>query len=129
MSQDELKVRTTEVMRNNGANFHFQAMFYEATSHEVVGSRNPKFSTLQPKLRLHGRDTAWSHAFEFALEFLRTNGMELTRSAVTVECGRAGLPRPEGQFNRVDREAFFKQLIAIDRTSLQEQVDEFTRGE
>jgi hypothetical protein len=63
MSQEELKAHTTEAMRDNGANFHFQAVFYEAMSHEVVGSPNPILST---RVRLPVRDDAWSHEDEFA---------------------------------------------------------------
>jgi hypothetical protein len=129
VSHEELKARTTEVMRKNGANFHFQAALYEAASHEVVGSRDPAFCTLQPKMKLPVMDEAWAAAYEFAFEFLRAHAMELTPSAVTAECGRAGPPASKGRFKRIGRDAFFSELIAIQRTAFQDQVDRFARGE
>jgi hypothetical protein len=112
-------------MKERGANYHFQAQFYEATSHEVVGSDNPKFCTLQPSAKQKADDPAWTRAYEFVYNFLESANMDLTLSSLRVEFGRAGEPRRKGTFDSQDREAFLAALRRIRRPAFGDEVAEF----
>jgi hypothetical protein len=128
MSQEELKNRTTQVMKVRGANYHFQAQFYEATSHDVVGSRDPKFCTLQPKVKKKAGDPAWTQAYEFVYNFLQKAEMDLTLRTLSVEFGRGGEPRRAGTFDRQDRDAYFAELRQLRRLALEDEVRDFAEG-
>ena len=132
ISQEDLKAQTTEVMKEKGANYHFQAQFYEATSHEVVGSKNPKFCTLQPKLVEHS-EQYWAEAYEFVYDFLKKNGMDLTLSTLKVEFGKGKEPKLGGTFKDYDRNEYFSDLMAVSKSmkdiSFKARVDEFAEQE
>lgn len=128
ISQEELKARTTEVMKEKGANYHFQAEFYEATSQEVVGSRNPKFCTLQPKMVHHDEDH-WAEAYEFVYHFLREHKMDLTLETMEKEFDRKTKPELIGTFDKEDRNRFFAELLGtaenMKEKSFQDRVEDF----
>lgn len=117
-------------MKEKGANYHFQAEFYEATCHEVVGSRNPIFCTLQPKLGQHTEDR-WAEAYEFVYNYLREHQMDLTLSAMEKEFDRKTKPELVGTFDEggTDRNKFFAELLgtaeAMKEKTFQERVEEF----
>lgn len=125
MSQEELKARTTHVMKEKGANYHFQAQFYEATSHEVVGSDDPKFCTLQPKVKRKSTEVTWKQAYDFIYDFLEKHKMDLTLATLSVEFGSAGEPDRTDAFRNQDRDQYFAQLRETQRESLEEQVTDF----
>ncbi|OHS93603.1 hypothetical protein TRFO_40107 [Tritrichomonas foetus] len=111
ISQEDLKAQTTEVMKEKGANYHFQAQFYEATSHEVVGSKNPKFCTLQPSPKIKDEEDPWAQSYDFVMTYLKKNGMDLTLSAMNVEFGKKK-PTNTDIFDQEDLlDQFFEDLI------------------
>ena len=132
ISQEDLKAQTTEVMKEKGANYHFQAQFYEATSHEVVGSKEPKFCTLQPKIVPHDEEP-WAQAYEFVYDFLAKNGMDLTLSTLKVEFGKGKEPKNGGMFDDYPRDEFFSGLMevsdAMKGVSFKDRVEEFSEQE
>ena len=132
ISQEDLKAQTTEVMKEKGANYHFQAQFYEATSHEVVGSKNPKFTTLQPQPKIRDKDDAWAQSYDFVFDFLKKNGMQLTLSSMNVEFGRKK-PIQTDIFEQEDRNEFFDDLIqqskSMKRQSFKNRVKQFAKEE
>ncbi|KAK8893177.1 hypothetical protein M9Y10_021592 [Tritrichomonas musculus] len=132
ISQEDLKAQTTAVMKEKGANYHFQAQYYEATSHEVVGSKNPKFSTLQPSIKIHNDDDAWVYSFDFVFDFLQKNEMNLTLSTLNVELGKKKPARTD-HFSQNDRNQYFKDLKQISNNlkhqSFSKHVNEFAKEE
>jgi hypothetical protein len=125
MSQEELKARTTQVMKEKGANYHFQAKFYEATSQEVVGSSDPKFCTLQPKAKHKPGEQAWADAYAFISDYLRRFGMTLTLQTAEVEFRGASLPN-SGTFDGRDPDDYFAALRQVGPVPLQAEVRAFT---
>jgi hypothetical protein len=132
ISQEDLKAQTTEVMKDKGANYHFQAQFYEATSHEVVGSPDIQFSTLQPKVEDHPQES-WTKAYEFVYSFLKRHDMSLTLSTLKVEFQGSGEPKLSGVFDRTDHERFIGDLSRVAqglrRVSFDQRVHEFITGQ
>lgn len=111
ISQEDLKAKTTAVFKEVGANNHFQAQFYEATSREVIGSNNFRFSTLQPKLKIGGEKEAWQMAYDFIFDFLQKNKMDLTLSTMNTEFLHEGKkPVLTNLFDDIDRNNFFEDL-------------------
>jgi hypothetical protein len=125
MSQEELKARTTQVMKEKGANYHFQAQFYEATSRKVVGSTNAKFCTLQPSAKQKPGEQAWADAYEFVYHYLESFQMELTLQTLGVEFRDAPEPQRVGTFDGQDRDAYFAGLRPVNRAPLEAEVKAF----
>jgi hypothetical protein len=115
MSEEDLKAQTSEVMKEKGANNHCQAQFYEVTSREVIGSLDPQFSTLQPKIRDHPEE-AWGKAYEFIYSFLKKHQMALTLSTMKVEFQGTGEPSLAGIFDRTDHGRFIGDLSEVAQT-------------
>jgi hypothetical protein len=109
ISQEDLKAQITEILKENGTNYHAQAQLYEAASHQVVGSKAPVFCTLQPQVHQH-REKAWIIAYEFVYAYLAKYGMDLTKSAMKVEFGASGEPKLTRRFQRTDLDRFYAQL-------------------
>lgn len=132
ISQEDLKAQTTAIMKEKGANYHFQAQYYEATSHEVVGSNNPKFSTLQPSIKINKNNSAWAYSYDFVFDFLQKNNMELTLSTINVELGKQK-PVKTNIFEEKDRNQYFKDLKQTSNTlkhqSFSKHVNEFAKEE
>lgn len=134
ISQEDLKAQTTEVLKEKGANNHYQAQFYEATSHEVVGSDNPKFATLQPHPKVHEDDDAWNTAYEFVYQFLRENQMDFTLSTLEVEFGgKENEPKSAGTFDSISTSEYFEDLKQtsdnLNEKTFNDFVDEFAENE
>jgi hypothetical protein len=125
MSQEELKARTTLVMKEKGANYHFQAQFYEATSREVVGSSAPKFCSLQPTIKPRTGERAWAQAYEFIYDYLETLEMRLALQTLGVELRKAPNRPSSGAFGRQDRDEYFATLLRIKHPPLQAEVKAF----
>ena len=136
VSQEDLKAKTTAVMKEKGANYHFQAQYYEAASKEVVGSTNPKFTTLQPTIKLNNDKTPWAYSYDFVFDFLKKNNMELTLSTINVELGKKNsrlLTGKSNLFNEEDRDQYFSELNHISEQlnyrSFAKEVNEFAQEE
>jgi hypothetical protein len=125
MSQEELKARTTQVMKEKGANYHFQAQFYEATSQQVVGSRDPKFCSLQSNPKQKPDEQAWAEAYEFIYDYLESLKMGLTLRTLGVEFRDSPKPRRAGTFDGQERDEYFERLCQVKRAPLQAEVRAF----
>jgi hypothetical protein len=112
ISPEDLKAQTSEVMREKGANNHFQADYYERTCREVIGSTDPQFSTLQPKVRSHSEE-AWAKGYEFVYSFLKKHQMDLTLSTLKVEFQKVGEPSIAGIFDRADHGRVIADLSGV----------------
>ena len=127
ISQEDLKAKTTEVMKEKGANYHYQAEFYKATSEEVVGSPDPKVCTLQPRIREHDEE-AWMNAYELVYEFLKEHNMQITLDTMKVEFGDAGEPKLQGTYEAAMDDEFIelKEISAgLKDLDFKQRVDEF----
>jgi hypothetical protein len=125
ISQEELKTETMKYLASKGANSHFQATFYAHTSETVIGSPNPKFVTLQPKIKANIENEAWAQAFEFLYSFLESKEMSLTLKTAKVEFGKAGEPPRGGLFEQMNRDIYFGDLLALQRESFNDQVESY----
>jgi hypothetical protein len=86
ISRTELIRESRETLQRFGVGNHSRAAFIRKISSEVVGSTEPIFVQLQPKLLPHDTD-AWANAFSVVFEFLKRNKMTLTLETVEVEAG------------------------------------------
>lgn len=133
ISQEELKSQTTNVMKEKGANNHFQAQFYRETSQEVVGSKDPKFATLQPILKIKDDNEAWQQSYEFVFDFLKKNEMTLTLETMNVEFNlKMQKPLSINLFDELDREQFCEDLLDQTRNTernFENDVNEFAEKE
>lgn len=112
ISQDDLKAQVTSTLNAKGANNHFQAQFYEATSHEVIGSQEFKYSTMQPNIKINNDKEAWQTAYDFIFDFLQKNKMNLTLSTMDVEFSiKKEKPELVNLFDDIDRNQYFDDLI------------------
>lgn len=132
ISQEDLKAKTSAVLKEKGANNHFQAQFYEATSQVVIGSDNFHFSTLQPKLKIKSDIEAWQMAYDFIFDFLQKNKMDLTLSTMNTEFKVEGKkPILTNTFDSIDRSNYFEDLKeqAENTESFSKHVDDFAKEE
>jgi hypothetical protein len=109
LSQEELKSRTAEVLKEKGGNFHFQAQFYRDTAQGVVGSKSPVFSRLQPKVK-NRTEESWINAYEFIYDFLRDHRMRLTLETMKIEFQEKREPILAGTFTEFPRDQYVEEL-------------------
>jgi hypothetical protein len=128
ISQEDLKSETMKHLTSKGANFHFQASFYTYTSEEVVGSKDPKFATLQPTIKSNIENEAWAQAWEFIYDFLQSKRMVITLKSMKVEFGKRGEPPLGGLFEQEDRDQFFSDLLALEKEPFIRAVERYQRS-
>lgn len=129
-SQEELKAKTAEILKEKGANNHFQAQFYEATSRAVVGSKDFKFSTLQPIIKINSDKEEWQMAYDFIYDFLKKNKMDLTLSTMDVEFNlKKEKPNITNLFDGISRDQYFEDLNLQDENSksFSKHVEDFAK--
>ena len=92
ISREELIAESQEVLLNAGVGNHSRAQFLVEVAQEVVGSQNPLFCQLQPKIHSHESES-WVRAFGLVFQYLVERDLQSTLSAVEVEFGQGELPQ------------------------------------
>ncbi|EAY11441.1 hypothetical protein TVAG_418780 [Trichomonas vaginalis G3] len=112
LSQQELKEKTTYYMNENGADNHYKAQYYLEAAKLVVGMKDQKYFTLQPNVH-HAdyKDKAWNVVYQLIIKYLEENNMTLTIDSIKKECGNAGLPKEDTDFNNLDE--YFGSLLDL----------------
>jgi hypothetical protein len=84
-----------QVFETHGVINHERAVFARTVGEHVAGSREPLFSSMQPRVKCRDAQ-AWRHAYSFALAFLKYHRADETAQAIDMEFERAGIAdRPE----------------------------------
>ena len=118
-NQEDVKAQIAVVLKEKGANNHFQAQFYVETCREVVGSTEFKFSTLQPKIKIKDDKEDWQTAYDFIFDFLQKNKMDLTIQAMNIEFElKKEKPVLVNLFDGISRDQYFDDLIEQAKNSV-----------
>ena len=119
-------------MNAKGASNYYQAVVYQKTSEKVIGSKDPKFSTLQPHPKQR-EEESWFQAYEFVYDFLQKYDMKSTLKTMECEFGDGPKPVLGHTFDEFDRSEYFKELQKVSSSlgqhSFKERVESFSKSE
>ena len=130
--EEDLQQMTTEEMNQKGALNYYQAVLYQETSQEVIGSTYPQFSTLQshPKQR---EEKSWIQAYEFVYDFLQKHNMNNTLKTIETEFRQTGKPIFFQTIENFRRDEYFKELenvsVNLGQRTFKTRVDQFCNSE
>lgn len=110
ISRQELISESQEVLQNAGVGNHSRAQFLVEVSREVVGSENPLFCQLQPKIHSHESDS-WIHAFSLVFQYLTEHKLQSTLSAVEAEFNQGQLPKELTTFRKGEASTHLMRII------------------
>jgi hypothetical protein len=83
------------VFEAHGVINHERAVFARTVGENVIGSPQPLFSSMQPRIKHHNVE-AWRHAYSFALAFLKSHNATETGQAIDMEFDKTGITgKPE----------------------------------
>jgi hypothetical protein len=89
ISRSDLIRDSRSALIQAGVGDHTRARFIRLVSEEVVGSRNPHYSQLQPRIVPHPRNRAWDLAYALIYQYLTEHNLSVTLETTTVETGAA----------------------------------------
>lgn len=110
ISRQELIIESQEVLQNAGVGNHSRAQFLVEVSREVVGSDNPLFCQLQPKIHSHESES-WIRAFSLVFQYLTEHNLQSTLSAVEAEFNQGKLPKELTTFRKGEASTHLMRII------------------
>ena len=111
ISREELIEESRKTLEEAGVANNARAKFIKEVSKEVVGSRDPLYAQLQPKIIQHDSQ-AWIKAFALMFQYLNDNNLTETVSTIEVEFGQGPLPDEILEDQGVDSDKEFNDLLA-----------------
>lgn len=112
LHQDEIATRTRQSFEKAGGPNHFQAKTVSLAAKEVVGSKEHKFCTLQPRVTPINNDF-WKDGFSLVVAFLKHHNMQNTIDAIMTELESMPFPEQKHVYDPNLVDTYFKQLIAL----------------
>lgn len=110
ISRQELILESQEVLQNAGVGNHSRAQFLVEVSREVVGSDNPLFCQLQPKIHSHESES-WIRAFSLVFQYLTEHSLQSTLSAVEAEFNQGQLPKELTTFKKGEASTHLMRIL------------------
>lgn len=130
ISRQELINESQEVLQNAGVGNHSRAQFLVEVSREVVGSDNPLFCQLQPRIHKHESES-WIRAFSLVFQYLTEHNLQSTLSAVEAEFNRGQLPKELTSFRKGEASTHLMKILKStpppQETSFQSRVKEYIK--
>lgn len=128
ISKEDLINESQEVLLKSGVGNHSRAQFLSEVCQEAVGSQNPLFSQLQPKIRSH-ENQSWITAFRLIIQYLVEHELRLTIKSIESEFNQGKLPKELTDYNQVEIDDKFEQILRasspLPPKSFQERVEEY----
>ncbi|EAY14728.1 hypothetical protein TVAG_038340 [Trichomonas vaginalis G3] len=112
LHQDEIADRTRQAFEKAGGPNHFQSKTVSLAAKEVVGSKEHKFCTLQPRITPIDNDP-WKDGFSLVVAFLKHYKMQNTLDTIMTELGSSPFPEQKHVYDPNLTETYFKQLTDL----------------
>ena len=122
LHQDEIAAETRRVFEEAGGDYHYQSRTISKVAQEVVGSKNHKFCTLQPRVSPIDNDF-WKDGFSLVIAFLKHYNMRNTIDTIMTELGSDELPEQKHVYDPELVDNYFKQLIALQKNFAERNFD------
>lgn len=80
-----LQKELPQTLNENGVNNKSKAQYVKMISDEVLGSTNPNFFSMQPKIKDHSNNEAWNAAYFMVRNLLKDNELSYTLETLNKE--------------------------------------------
>lgn len=128
ISRLELITESQQVLQDAGVGNHSRAQFLVEVSREVVGSDDPLFCQLQPKIHSHESEP-WIRAYSLVFQYLTEHNLQSTLSAVEAEFNQGQLPKELTTFKKGEASAHLMKILNYAppprRTTFKERVKQY----
>ena len=112
LHQEEIASQTRRVFEKAGGSYHFQARTISLVSKQVVGSKEHKFCTLQPRIPPIDNDF-WKDGFSLVIAYLKHYNMKNTIDTIITELGSVPYPEQKHVYDPDLVDNYFNQLLAL----------------
>ncbi|KAH0793457.1 hypothetical protein GPJ56_002504 [Histomonas meleagridis] len=96
--EEEQKIlkETPKMLESYGVSNQMKAQFIQHIANEVVGSDNPYFFSMQPKIKTRNTNKAWMKAYALVMNYLKENNLILTSQTIDCEFKQTKTQNPKG---------------------------------
>ena len=122
LHQEEIASQTKQVFEAAGGSYHFQSRTISLVAKQVVGSKEHKFCTLQPRIPPIDNDF-WKDGFSLVIAFLKHYNMNNTIDTIMTELGSAPYPEQKHVYDPDLIDDYFEKLIALQENFAQRNFD------
>ena len=120
-SREELINQTQKLLKSNGYENHYKAMYANEVSKEICGNPKPIFSQMQTSIK-ETKGNAWGQAYALVLSYLEKNN-----SVLTLECLQREIDRSKAHFQKIQPQISLENLQRLPKEDFQTRVKNFAK--